>query len=199
MNDAGAGCFGLRVQSRWYGLDDWQCRWRCPKRSPWFAATAPEGTQAAFLQRNLSGSFIARTQSFPEPGNYTIRFSLVRRGLGFEANDGKSGMDGVSLGRVSNFNRMTCGVPSLWTTTARSQESYPVLVGVRSGGDYTSALDDIQILHEATFQVRFAPTVGGPQTATLSIDNNDPDEAPFDLVLRGTSGWRSRARRLHWG
>ncbi|MBL9175610.1 MAG: choice-of-anchor D domain-containing protein, partial [Verrucomicrobiales bacterium] len=156
--------------------------------SPWFSATAPEGTQAAFLQRNLPGSFVARTQNFPEPGNYTIRFSLVRRGLGYEANDVEVRMDDVSLGRVSN----TLQSDDVWRTfTVDYDCTVPgnhnlSFVGVRSGGDYTSALDDIQILHEATFQVRFAPTVGGPQTATLSIDNNDPDEAPFDLVLRGT-------------
>ena len=37
-----------------------------------------------------------------------------------------------------------------------------------------------------TFTVRFAPNSGGVFNATLHIANNDSDEAPFDIALRGT-------------
>ncbi|MCW1922766.1 choice-of-anchor D domain-containing protein [Luteolibacter arcticus] len=36
------------------------------------------------------------------------------------------------------------------------------------------------------FTVRFTPGSTGAKTATLSIQNNDPDENPFDIILTGT-------------
>ncbi len=38
-----------------------------------------------------------------------------------------------------------------------------------------------------TFAVQFAPTARGVQNATISIPNNDADEAPFVLNIRGTA------------
>src|SRR5262249_52370484 len=37
-----------------------------------------------------------------------------------------------------------------------------------------------------TFTVQFAPTDGGPRTATLHIPSNDPDLSSLDVVLTGT-------------
>ena len=37
-----------------------------------------------------------------------------------------------------------------------------------------------------TFDVTFTPTTVGIQTATISIDNDDGDENPYDFVLQGT-------------
>ena len=36
-----------------------------------------------------------------------------------------------------------------------------------------------------TFQVRFTPSVTGTQVATVTIANNDSDEAPYDFVIEG--------------
>jgi hypothetical protein len=36
-----------------------------------------------------------------------------------------------------------------------------------------------------TFQVRFTPSVTGAQSATVTIANNDSDEAPYDFVIEG--------------
>mgnify|MGYP001105169561 CR=1 FL=1 len=37
-----------------------------------------------------------------------------------------------------------------------------------------------------TFIVRFSPLVGGTVTSTISIDNNDSDENPYNFVIQGT-------------
>ena len=37
-----------------------------------------------------------------------------------------------------------------------------------------------------TFQVTFDPTATGVRTATISIANNDSDEAPYDVAIQGT-------------
>ena len=37
-----------------------------------------------------------------------------------------------------------------------------------------------------TFQVRFAPSVGGTQVATVTIANNDSDENPYDFAIQGS-------------
>jgi hypothetical protein len=38
-----------------------------------------------------------------------------------------------------------------------------------------------------TFQVSFAPLVAGTRAATLTIANNDPDEAPYEFALQGNT------------
>ena len=43
----------------------------------------------------------------------------------------------------------------------------------------------IGALQSTTFVVRFQPTSPGAKTATLSIDNDDPDENPYDIHLSG--------------
>jgi subtilisin-like proprotein convertase family protein len=43
----------------------------------------------------------------------------------------------------------------------------------------------LSIGETATFVVRFAPTVNGPQTATVSFTSNDSDEGSFDFTLSG--------------
>mgnify|MGYP000903248679 CR=1 FL=1 len=37
-----------------------------------------------------------------------------------------------------------------------------------------------------TFQMRFAPSVGGTQVATVTIANNDSDENPYDFAIQGS-------------
>ncbi|MCX6856057.1 MAG: choice-of-anchor D domain-containing protein, partial [Verrucomicrobia bacterium] len=53
--------------------------------------------------------------------------------------------------------------------------------------DFTVTADPAAILSgpsgSTTFTVRFAPSSIGPKNATLRIDSNDSDEAPFDIVL----------------
>jgi len=39
-----------------------------------------------------------------------------------------------------------------------------------------------------TFQVTFDPTATGVRTATISIANDDSDEAPYDVAIQGTGG-----------
>ena len=37
-----------------------------------------------------------------------------------------------------------------------------------------------------TFTVRFFPSISGTKTATISIDNNDPNENPYNFSIKGT-------------
>ncbi|MDM8556364.1 choice-of-anchor D domain-containing protein [Desulfococcaceae bacterium HSG7] len=41
--------------------------------------------------------------------------------------------------------------------------------------------------HQTTFTVRFIPVSAGAKTATISIENNDGDENPYDLIIMGTA------------
>ena len=161
--------------------------------SPWFVNAAPEGSQAAFIQRNASGdaaATISQTISFPGAGNHTIRFSLVRRGASFPANDVDVRMDGVTLGTMLN----TSQPDDVWRTFTISYNGNNVgnhtlaFVGTRAGGDYASALDNVQIFEETetTFDVTFAPAAAGLRTATMSIANNCGYKNPYAITFTGT-------------
>lgn len=160
--------------------------------SPWFVATVPEGVQAAFIQRTASGgatgAMISRSVNFPAAGSYTIRFSLVRRSETYPANDIAVTMDGTTLATVSNLEQPddvwhVFTVSYICTVAGNHTLAF---AGMRTGGDYASALDAVQIAETTTsFQVTFAPTAPGQRTASLSIANDDSDENPYEISLIG--------------
>ncbi len=156
--------------------------------SPWFVNSAPEGAQAAYIQRDGTEAYLSQSVNFSSAGNYLIRFSLVRRAFDYPANDVDVRMDGVSLG--TNFN--TSQPDDVWRTfevqyqCTNAGNHLLAFVGLRGEGDYDSALDNVHIVSATTFEVTFTPTAGGPRTATLSIPSNDPDESPFEITLTGT-------------
>ena len=155
--------------------------------SPWFVNSAPEGGQAAFLQLGGPNASVSRAVNFPGPGNYLIRFALVRRGSGYEANDVAVRMDGITLGTILNTSQpddvwRTFAVPYNCTNAGSHTLAF---VGTRGGADNASALDAVEILEGTFFQITFAPSAVGTRTATLSIANNDSDENPFDINLNG--------------
>ena len=156
--------------------------------SPWFVNSAPEGFQAAYLQNGGVNATLSRTIQFPSVGTYALRFSMVRRSGGNAANDIDVKMDGTTLRTVSNTEQpddvwRTFTVPYTCTNAGPHTLAF---AGTRTGGDYASAIDDVQFIGATTFQVRFSPTASGLRTATLSITNNDSDENSFDLTLTGT-------------
>lgn len=66
-----------------------------------------------------------------------------------------------------------------------------VAVGGTNAGSFTVIAEPTSPVtagSSTTFTVRFAPAALGPQTATLSIANNDTDETPFDFNLIGGGG-----------
>jgi uncharacterized delta-60 repeat protein len=65
----------------------------------------------------------------------------------------------------------------------------PVIVGGASAADFTvTALpaSPVAPASPTTFEVTFDPSGAGLRTATLSIDNNDPDENPYNFTIQGT-------------
>jgi len=68
-----------------------------------------------------------------------------------------------------------------------------VLTGVSSSGDtdqFSVTVDPLTPIPPAggttTFTVHFEPTSAGVKTLNLGINNNDPDEHPYNFVLKGT-------------
>ncbi|MFO1460507.1 MAG: hypothetical protein U1G08_13995 [Verrucomicrobiota bacterium] len=144
--------------------------------SVWFVNPAPSGEQAAFIRCSLgsgvTGSSLSQEINFAAPGLYQVRFFAVRRSSRFAATDLDVRVDGVTLGTVSNEIQSDdewrmFSVPYVCTTPGRHTLSF---VGTRLGGNYGSALDQVQVLGAASFQVRFTPVCRWTRTATLSLE-----------------------------
>ncbi len=63
------------------------------------------------------------------------------------------------------------------------------LVTITGQTDFAVVLDPVTpvpMRDSTTFQVRFAPTAVGLQSATLVIANDDADENPYEFAIRGT-------------
>jgi CSLREA domain-containing protein len=81
----------------------------------------------------------------------------------------------ISNGGVENLN--LTGVPD------------KVVVGGANAADFTVTVQPtspLAFLATTTFTVVFDPSATGPRTATLSIDNNDPNENPYNFAIQGT-------------
>jgi hypothetical protein len=74
------------------------------------------------------------------------------------------------------------GSADLQVTATSLVGAHPAEFGITLGGG------TFTVVPGAThnLDVRFAPTSGGPKTATLRLTTNDQDEATFDVVLNGT-------------
>lgn len=158
--------------------------------SPWFVNAAPEGVQAAFVQGTTAGASLSRVFSFPNTGSYVIRFSMVRRNASLPANDIAVQMDGATLRAITNTEQpddvwRTFLVPYQCTVAGNHTLAF---LGMRSGGDYASAIDAVQIVGATTFEVTFSPAATGARTASLSIANNDSNENPYNITLTGSPG-----------
>ncbi len=158
--------------------------------SPWFVNPTPDGAQAAFIQGNQAGSKISRPVSMPSAGNFLLRFAAVRRGPDYPGNDIEVRVDGAIIGTISNTQQPDDN----WRTftlpyTCPAAGNYALtFTGMRGGGDYGTAIDDVDFIPVATtFSVKFAPGASGARTATLSIPSNDPDESPYTITLKGSA------------
>ncbi len=174
--------------------------------SPWFVNAAPEGDQAAFIQMNAAAAFFSQAVNFTATGAYDISFYIVRRSSGYPGNDIDVRVDGVSVGTVLNTSQTSdtwvkFSFPYLCTSTGNHTLSF---VGTRGGGDYDSAIDDVSIARSQSaiapgesvnFQVQFAPTSTGVQTATVTIASDDSDEGTYTFDIQGTG---AAAGSLAW-
>jgi alpha-tubulin suppressor-like RCC1 family protein len=162
--------------------------------SPWYVNAAPEGYQAAYIQRGTTSGtngYMSRVIAFPTAGSYVISFAMVRRSAGNPANNIEVKMDGTTLGTVLNTSQpddvwRVFTVSYTCTVAGDHELSFH---GTRTGGDYASAIDDVQITGPGgvtTFQVAFAPAAAGARAATLAIASNDGSVNPYTLTLTGT-------------
>ncbi len=112
--------------------------------SPWFAPSAPKGTQAVFIQGNGSG--ISQAIDFPVAGNYLINFSIVGRS-GYIANDIAVKIDGSTLSTVTaaNQNSTAWQTKSITYNCTTAGVHTLTFAGSNTNGDNGSAIDAIQI------------------------------------------------------
>jgi len=67
--------------------------------------------------------------------------------------------------------------------------STKVVIGGTNPGDFIVTAQPTSSIAGAgstTFTIKFAPSAAGSRTATVSIDNDDPDENPYDFAIQGT-------------
>jgi hypothetical protein len=95
-----------------------------------------------------------------------------------------------------NYGNVLVGTNAARTFAIRNlggadlQVSASTLVGTDAGQfAITQGAAPFTVAAGAThnLDVRFAPTSGGPKSATLRLTSNDPDESPIDVVLTGTA------------
>ena len=139
-----------------------------------------------------------RTFYFGETGPSPIRFSVVRRGNGFEGTDLAVKMDGVTLGTVPHGSQPD----DVWEDllgALRLHDTGPapvVLRGNAAGRRLRVRAGRRPDRGTTSSQVRFLPSAEGLRTARLSIANNDPDEDPYELTLTGTGAVSPRFQSL---
>jgi predicted alternative tryptophan synthase beta-subunit len=64
-----------------------------------------------------------------------------------------------------------------------------VAIGGTNPGDFSVTAQPAAVVGSSgstAFTIRFAPTALGVRTATVSIDNDDPDNDPYSFVIQGT-------------
>ncbi len=102
---------------------------------------------------------------------------------------------GVPTGGIYDFGTIIVGNSSTNTFTLQNLGTSnlilngdPMLGGVNPDDFYLEQLptSPVAALGSTTFTVRFAPNSQGAKSATLSISNNDLNENPYVINLRGT-------------
>jgi hypothetical protein len=138
-------------------------------------ATAPQGTQVAYLQN--AGSAMSQTISNWQAGTYTISFQAAQRGSGMNASvqDVQVFVDGQSLG---TFTPNADGTYQTFATaqfTVAAGSHTVNFVGLDSaGGENTALIDNIQI--------------GGMTTASQQLISAASLDTS-DITLNGPNGY----------
>lgn len=115
------------------------------------------------------------------------------RGLGNSIPDGDttpSTTDDTDFGAVTVGNTQDHTFTIHNTGTETLQLDGSPTVQISGSGDFTvtsqPASTSLAGGGSTTFTVRFAPSSSGAETATISIDNTDLNEHPYDFLIQGT-------------
>ena len=143
-----------------------------------------------------AGATISQDISISAAGEYQDLLRVGAAGLWIQGTDLAVKMDGATLGTVPHGSQLddvwrTFSVPYVCTTPGLHRLSF---VGTRAG-DFASALDGVQIVGRPGSRCALHPPPG-LRTAKLSINNNDPDEDPYELTLTGTGAVSPRFQSL---
>ena len=120
----------------------------------WYAAgaPAPNGSQAAFLQGTSGGAKLSQTINFPVTGNYTVTFSCIGRAGSFGPNTIQVQVGGNIILTVSYSSQSQSAWQSYNATYNCTLAGNHALafVGVRTGGDFSSCIDNVQVTAPAS-------------------------------------------------
>jgi hypothetical protein len=98
-------------------------------------------------------------------------------------------VDGTTIGTIPNSEQSDDTWRSFtlpYHCIAAGDQTLAFIGSRAESGDFATAIDDVHIDAATTFEVKFAPSAGGPRTAMLTIPNNDPDQSPYSIALSGS-------------
>ncbi|MEM7393126.1 MAG: choice-of-anchor D domain-containing protein, partial [Verrucomicrobiota bacterium] len=113
---------------------------------------------------------------------------------GTEIADGSSpdADKGSDFGTVETFRDHTFTIRNLALGTLRLNGAPVISITGSNAADFVvfqaPADPNLTVAESTTFIIRFSPGGAGVRTALLTIQNNDPDEAPYTFQLRGELG-----------
>jgi uncharacterized repeat protein (TIGR02543 family) len=104
--------------------------------------------------------------------------------------------DGTDFGSVAITGGTLTRTFTIQNTGTASLTLGTVTLGGTNAADFSVTSQppaSVALGTSATFQVRFDPSASGTRSATLSFNNNDGDENPFNFSIRGTGVLSSNA------
>ena len=143
----------------------------------WYAAgaPAPNGSQAAFIQGASGGAKLSQTINFPVTGNYTVSFSCIGRAGSFGPNTIQVQVGGNIISPVSYSSQSQSAWQSYNATYNCTSAGNHTLAfaGVRTGGDFSSCIDNVQVTAPASTGqgiLLVNGTLGGLGTVTVQTN-----------------------------
>ena len=158
--------------------------------SPWFSTNAPEGSQAAFIQKTGS---ISQTFTITTAGHYFLKGQAIGRS-GYPANSINISVDGAAVGSIQATS-LSSSTWSNWNTSAvylTKGTHTVVLAGVGNGtADVDTAVDNLVLSYiPITTSSAPLPLTGQGGQATAYLDPNTGRIAGITLLTPG-SGYAS--------
>ena len=140
-----------------------------------------DGTTGAFVDVAASGGGL----DLPHGMIYVAPPEInLKQGVTDIANGGSYNFGSQYVGTNTDitFSIENTGTGNLTLTT-------PITIGGADAGQFSVQQQPVSPVAPSvttTFIIRFSPTSTGAKTASISIDNNDSDENPYDLTIQGT-------------